>query len=510
MIILVHKNNIVVEIVDSVTNTLITFSEKAPTKVLFSLASKYPNRIIVWSHFENKGCIDIKVVESYFSSYNTMISNSKSTYFGDAIGYVEETPFININKKVKFPTWLMHSNCGAIYGEVLLMFRECINFKNSFSYNLNSIAKLGITNGLFCYFSPDILKRNRTQTTEELGSISELFQFVKEHFKVRWILLLFINLLIFEKKVALLSLVKSLFHKRKKFTKNIYFKTNKTSLTDYVTLSVLIPTLGRAKYLFDVLKDLSHQTLIPHEVIIIEQDDNEIIKTELDFLFSKKWPFNIIHKLIPQTGACNARNIGLKLVSSDYVFLADDDIRFNENTIKSALNFITEYSYIAITLSCLRKNDIEKYKVPIQWPSFGSGCSIVKTNAIKDVFFDMAFEHGFGEDGDFGIQIRNKGVDVIYVPSIRLNHLKAPIGGFRKSYIKEWEKQTLKPKPSPTVMLFKIKNQSIQQLRSYKTTLFIKYYKHQKEKNPYKYYKQFKSNWKLSMYWAQYLKNTNN
>ncbi|WP_034057553.1 glycosyltransferase family 2 protein [Lacinutrix jangbogonensis] len=510
MLILFHKNNRVVEVVDSVTNTLITFLDQEPTKVLFSLASKFPNRIIVWSHLAYKGCIDTMVVKSHFNSNNSMISNSNSTYFGDAIGYVEDTPFININKKVKFPTWLMHSDCGAIYGEVLLVFREQINFKNSFNYTLNSIAKLGITNGLFCYFSPDIVIGNNTNAIGNKASTSELFQFVKEHFKAKWVLLLFINLLIFEKKVALLSLVKSLFYNQKRLANNISYNTNKPSLNADVTLSVLIPTLGRAKYLQDVLKDLANQTLKPKEVIIIEQDDSESIKTELEYLNTKDWPFKIVHKLIPQTGACNARNIGLNLVTSDYVFLADDDIRFDENTIKSSLKFIKEYSHKAITLSCLRENDIEKVKVPIQWLSFGSGCSIVEVKAIKNVNFDMAFEHGFGEDSDFGMQLRNKGIDVIYAPLIRLKHLKAPIGGFRKPYIRQWEKQVQKPKPSPTVMFFKLKHQTVQQLRSYKITLFFKYYKNQAIKNPYKYYRQFKKNWKLSIYWAEQLKSLNN
>jgi GT2 family glycosyltransferase len=40
----------------------------------------------------------------------------------------------------------------------------------------------------------------------------------------------------------------------------------------------------------------------------------------------------------------------------------------------------------------------------------------------------MALEFGYGEDTDFGMQLRNKGFDVIYFPDLKITHLKAPMG----------------------------------------------------------------------------------
>ncbi|WP_055435382.1 glycosyltransferase family 2 protein [Lacinutrix algicola] len=509
MLILFHKNNSVVEIIDNTTQKVIALEEKEPMKALFFLASKYSTRIIAWCDILNKNNMNVEAVKSCFTSTNVMVSNGNSSYLGNSIGYVEDSLFINVNRRIKFPTWLMHNNCGAIYGESLLLFKKHINYKYSFNYNLNSIAKLGMTNGLFCYFSPEIIKKNDEEHLDEQASASELFQFVKEHYRTRWTFLLFLNILIFEKKVLFFPLMKSLFFKKKTFNNVITSKADATKLKENASVSVLIPTLGRAKYLYDVLKDLTYQTLIPEEVIIIEQDDSEIAKTELDYLKTKNWPFKIIHKLISRTGACNARNMGLKLISSDYVFLADDDIRFNKNMLDNALSFMQINSHDAITLSCLRENEIEKCVTPIQWPSFGSGCSIVKMNAIKKVNFDMAFEHGFGEDSDFGMQLRNNGVDIIYFPVVQLKHLKAPVGGFRKKHIHDWEKECLTPKPSPTVMLYNLKYKTEEQLRGYKLTLFFKFYKRQSIKNPFKYYSTFKKRWNISKTWANKLNKVN-
>ncbi|QXP61695.1 glycosyltransferase family 2 protein [Olleya sp. HaHaR_3_96] len=507
MLILFHNNNKVVEVVDNKTKDAILLESSQPTEALFFLASKYSNRIIAWCHVSNKEKINTKALTSYFTLSNIMVSNSKSSYFGDAIGYVEDSLFMNVNRNIKYPTWLMHSNCGAIYGENLLAFKTQMDCRNTFSYNLNSIAKLGIARGLLCYFAPDIIVENEEEAIVKKASTSELFKFVKEHFKARWSFLLFLNVLIFQKKVLFIPFIKSLCFKQKTFDKAITSEAITEEVEANTSISVLIPTLGRAKYLHDVLKDLSKQTLMPAEVIIIEQDDSEVAKSELNYIKSEAWPFKINHKLIVQTGACNARNIGLQLVTSDYVFLADDDIRFNKATLKEALSFMQTYNFDAITLSCLRGSEIEKRNVPIQWAAFGSGCSIVKTSVVRKIKFDMAFEHGFGEDVDFGMQIRNKGIDIIYLPTVQLKHLKAPIGGFRTKYVHAWENQVVIPKPSPTVMLYNLKYKTEPQLNSYKLTLFFKFYKRQAIKNPFKYYRVFKQRWKVSQDWANNLQN---
>lgn len=505
MIILFHKHNKVVEVFDYQINETIVLNENNPSEVLFILAAKYKRRIIIWCHFDKRKSINLEAVKSYFTSKNIMISYCYASYFGDSLGYVEASPFININKYVKYPTWQMSSSIGAVFSDTLLLFKEHINVNKSFGYNLNSISKLGMSHGLFCYSTPNIISTKEHNLENRKENYFELFEFVKEHYRSRWVFLLFISLLIFENKILLIPFLRSLFFKKKICVKTLQLTKIIDEVKNETSISVLIPTLGRAKYLYDVLKDLEKQTLKPNEVVIIEQDDSEIVKSKLNYIKTEEWPFKIVHKLISQTGACNARNIGLKLVTSDYVFLADDDIRFKENTLHEALLFMQSYHFKAITLSCLREQETEKRKTPIQWTAFGSGCSIVKTQAIKTISFDRAFEHGFGEDTDFGMQLRNIGVDIIYLPYVKLLHLKAPIGGFRKKYIHLWEQQGLAPKPSPTIMYYMQKYQSINQLRRYKLTLFIKFYRMQKIRNPFKYYKTFKLMWYRSIYWSNKL-----
>jgi GT2 family glycosyltransferase len=121
------------------------------------------------------------------------------------------------------------------------------------------------------------------------------------------------------------------------------------------------------------------------------------------------------------------------------------------------------------------------------------------------VRFNRALEFGYGEDGDFGMQLRNQGCDVLYLPEPEILHLKAPIGGFRTKPVLQWQNDNIQPKPSPTIMLYKILHNTSVQINSYKTTLFFKYYRLQKIKNPVLYYINFQKQWERSVFWANEL-----
>ena len=66
------------------------------------------------------------------------------------------------------------------------------------------------------------------------------------------------------------------------------------------TVDVIIPTLGRKKYLLQVLQDLSHQTVLPEKVIIVEQNSDVNAVSDIQKSLDRKWPFKIIHKFIPR------------------------------------------------------------------------------------------------------------------------------------------------------------------------------------------------------------------
>ncbi len=488
------------------TQNAIIIDYGKPIQTLLCLAKKYPDQILVWCHDSYKDIIDIEVIKSAFYIKNLMISYGYQNYFPDEIGYVEDSPFLKVNKKVKFPTWLMSSAVGAIYASQLIKFEGVIDQRDSLDYILNSIAKLGMPNGLFCYSDPSLLKRKSELKPLEKASYKELFKFVGQHYKKVWSFILFLDFAVYRRKILVAEFAKSYFKKRIIVETCNEFEPLKLDIINTkTTIDVIIPTIGRKIYLYDVLVDLSKQSILPQNVIIVEQNENSGSISELDYIETDKWPFNIIHKFIHRTGACNARNLALEDVTSNYVFLADDDIRLTKNIIRDGLVFMDQNKISALTFSCLRENETNKYPNIVQWATFGSGCSIIDYSKLNNVKFNMALEHGFGEDMDFGMQIRNQGIDVVYHPDIKLVHLKAPIGGFRSTFKHPWLLDAIQPKPSPTVMLHRIRNTTYCQLLGYKTMLKIKYYRVQHIKNPFKYSKVFNKQWKQSEFWANKL-----
>ncbi|GGA86116.1 glycosyl transferase [Flavobacterium palustre] len=437
--------------------------------------------------------------------------NLDETFFlSSAIGYVEESPFIKVNKKVKYPTWQMSSNVGGIHTSVLNRIKAKINADADFDYFLNSVAKLGMMAGLFCYSEPRLLiNKAQKVSNKKTTATATLFRFVKQHYKKRWLLLLLLNLLVYEKRFPLIAFSYALFFKSRrkiKFDLDTIPVQSNLAIAVEKTIDVVIPTIGRKQYLYNVLQDLASQTHLPQKVIIVEQNPNPEISSELDYLTNQSWPFTIKHIFTHQVGACNSRNLALAEVDSEWSFMADDDIRFENSFFEKAIAKAIQYGVSTFTTSCLQPNEIQHYKTIHQSGIFGSGNSFVKKTALESVCFDKALEFGYGEDTDFGMQLRHWGYDVIYFPDLKITHLKAPIGGFRIPIKKQWESETIQPKPSPTIMYMKMKHFSQEQINSYKLVLFLKLLRQEALRDYLGFYKNFRQKWNKSVYWANQLR----
>jgi hypothetical protein len=129
-----------------------------------------------------------------------------SNYIGDAIGYVDESLFVNVNKKVSYPTWQMSGVVGMVHSSVMVKIKDNIPFNSNLDYYLSSVAKVCMPLGLLCYSEPRLLKQNPNNLSGK-SSIYKLFRFVKQHYKTQWVFLLFFNLFLIE--IACLSFFNS-------------------------------------------------------------------------------------------------------------------------------------------------------------------------------------------------------------------------------------------------------------------------------------------------------------
>jgi glycosyltransferase involved in cell wall biosynthesis len=510
MIIICHIHEKVTSI--SYKNIELPFKETNLTKLVFELSKIYPENWVIWCEQALKNEINREEFSNIFHHEKMLVTYSLTGKYviSDMIQYIDITLFSNPNRNVRFASYLMSSEVGGVHASVLNTIEDSINKNDSFAYFLCSLAKMAMPLGLFCYSDPQLLKN----TTKKIGNITPKlnldYRFISEHWKKQWLIILFLNILIFEKRVTLLPFINSLFYKRRKLNESIFddilIKSSKQIVTS-TEIDVVIPTIGRKQYLYDVLIDFSKQTILPKKVIIVEQNPILNSVSELDYLENETFPFEIKHIFTHKTGACNARNVALNETSCDWIFLADDDIRVSELFFNNVMSIIKSTPMNAFSVSCLQKNQKKEFQRTIQTDLFGSGCSFIQKKIVQSCRFDVNFEHGFGEDNDFGMQIRNLGEDVFYAGNIDILHLKAPIGGFRTKPKLKWKDEVIPPKPSPTVMLFKIKYNTKKQILGYKTFLILSFYKLQKIRNPVKYIQYFNQQWEVSIKWANKLIN---
>ena len=464
---------------------------------LYELALKWPNEEFV---VYEKGVSPDEFITAIGDKRGPNLLISSSANLNEDLGYVEDTPFIKVNRKVIYPTWKKSAICFYIHSALIVKLIEAYNPTKNILYWLNSVAKAIQSKGVLCYQAPVFYSGEKL-------TVNDLYKFVSQHYKKRWLLILLFCHIIYEKRLPFIAFSKAIFYRYRNFNLDIDDIQCSSSIlsSKYLDYDVIIPTLGRAKFLKQVLQDLSEQDFLPKSVIIIEQNSESLAETELDFIYTQSWPFQIDHELIQSVGACKSRNIAISKSSADWVLFFDDDLRVPKHFTQDVQKFLIRTQAKAVTFSCLQTNEIEQLENYKQWRTFGSGCSIVHKEIVKKCEFDLALEHGYGEDMDYGSQIRNAGYDVIYAPKIQLVHLKAPIGGFRSLRKFPWSEENISPKPSPQIMYNRSKNTTQYQLKGYKLTLFLKFYFQQDVKNPFTYYRYFQKAWSSSLNWASKL-----
>lgn len=103
------------------------------------------------------------------------------------------------------------------------------------------------------------------------------------------------------------------------------------------SISIIIPAYNVEKYIKAALDSIKEQTVLPDEVILI--DDGSTDGT-LDVANSFEFPVPYQVVSIENCGQGNARNLGVSLASSEYVYFFDSDDLLKSNFIQSIKNQI--------------------------------------------------------------------------------------------------------------------------------------------------------------------------
>jgi GT2 family glycosyltransferase len=223
-------------------------------------------------------------------------------------------------------------------------------------------------------------------------------------------------------------------------------------------ISVIIVTLNRKKYVIDLVSDLSKQSLIPYEVLIICQSDGDNIfdYSEINEMVSR-FGFLIQYIHLDVKGPCNARNYGVNLSKGEVLVFIDDDSRVRNDFLSEICKPINELkSHVVAGAICDEMGNYESqteyhrdvFEKSVHWYfaftrnismpnkfSYGfslpAGCfAIEKSIFLKIGGFDMFFDpNGAGEDRELAIRLLFNGFSIFCNSNAKLFHLAAKFGG---------------------------------------------------------------------------------
>jgi glycosyltransferase involved in cell wall biosynthesis len=191
-------------------------------------------------------------------------------------------------------------------------------------------------------------------------------------------------------------------------------------------ITILIKSHGRIESLENLLKSIRSYAA-NYKVIIVDDGDQYIDENKI-----KKLNLNVELIITDyDIGLSAGRNLGVSLVETDFIMLADEDFLFTKNTnLETLLNELIENNYDILAIKLkeyglferkfygtyrFQNNNlirlIGKKNNPnnkINYYDFVLNCFLAKTNVLKENKWDPAIKIGYEHD-DFFINLKKRG-----------------------------------------------------------------------------------------------------
>ncbi len=227
--------------------------------------------------------------------------------------------------------------------------------------------------------------------------------------------------------------------------------------------SIIVPTLNRSKYLCRMLESVFEQTLLPYEIIIVDQSNNdETLKVVEHFnTCAKELGIVFSYLYLSDPGLTRARNIGLEAATGNFVTFLDDDVILDKKYMEEVSKTIDKHGAIVVQGKITNYHDrFHFYRYLIQklfmlsspsevssivYPSFGnvlpvrfqedvicmwaSGCNhTIRTDIAREFKYDEnLIAYGLGEDVDITFRIYRQYPRCIWAnPLAKISHYESP------------------------------------------------------------------------------------
>jgi glycosyltransferase involved in cell wall biosynthesis len=155
-------------------------------------------------------------------------------------------------------------------------------------------------------------------------------------------------------------------------------------------VTVVIATKNRVAYLVEALESLTFQSLLPSEVIIVDDGSDEPEKlANLVKLFQSRLRIRLIRNQ-NSIGQARSRNLGASLADSALLAFLDDDNRFYPNHLELCVEQINRFNLDAIAsfMNQTFKNDVLRSTDKINQVAIFAGQQFNGLNSVSNLVCD--------------------------------------------------------------------------------------------------------------------------
>lgn len=199
--------------------------------------------------------------------------------------------------------------------------------------------------------------------------------------------------------------------------------------------SLVMATLGRSDEIKIFLDSLNSQDYKNFELIIVDQNENDILR---DIVDSYKNDFYINHIRIREKGLSLARNVGIKYATGDIIAFPDDDCAYSEGILSFIVKFFEEnekFNFLTFRLKDRESGEDANlkwydYNVEINYKNIFrtviSPSIFIKIKSRDDIFFDenlgVGRKFGSGEETDMILELLHRGYKGMFLNDYIVYH----------------------------------------------------------------------------------------
>ncbi|MBU1869171.1 MAG: glycosyltransferase, partial [Candidatus Omnitrophica bacterium] len=215
-------------------------------------------------------------------------------------------------------------------------------------------------------------------------------------------------------------------------------------------VSAIIVTAGARGHIYSCLDAVRQQSLLPLEIIVIDNSQNQDLKSELN----RSYPLAKVYSSEENKFYCNALDIGIKMSKGDFILCLNDDVILDKDFLARALKgFTIDNQNGMLSGKILRRNkkiidstglflspwrtakergysQFDRGQFDTEGYVFGvsGAAALYRREMLEDIkvaeeYFDSDFRFYY-EDLDIAWRAQNRGWKGYYMPSAIAYHVR--------------------------------------------------------------------------------------